>query len=706
MVRARILVGLASLALFLAVLAGYADRALFNSDQFADRATDALRDDRVRSVVAEGITDDLVLNAEADLIAARPLIESVASGVVGSDAFTGVFRAGVRDLHRAVFDGDEDTLTLTLADAATLVRAALGVLRPALAEQIDRDEHVQLLDNEIGAVTGDLVRLAEDVQLLALIMLLLTLLLGAAAIWVAADRRRTVTDLGIGAAAVGVLIVLLYAFGRGTLLDLFDDPQAHDAAEAVWDAYLGDLRRAGWVLAVSGVVAAAAAASLIRPIEIEEPLRRVWEALAREPEATWARVARAAGLVAAGIVVLADREAVLQLLFTLVGAYLVYAGIVAILRLVYRPEPEAELEPAPASRRGRRFAVAAIAVLVVGVSVTAFAATGGTSAPDEEPINECNGSAELCDRPLAAVAVPATHNAMSAPLPGWFSAQQDKPIPGQLEAGVRGLLIDTHYGDKLSGGKVRTDFGSREQLERRARQDGVSADALDAALRTRERLGFSGEGQRGMYLCHSFCELGATPLDEVLGQIEEFLVSHPGEVLVVINQDYVKPADFVAAVKQAGLAGRAYGGRLTAKTPTLREMIDSGRRIVFLAENKAGAAPWYRLAYEQITEETPYSFGSTGQLTNSQGLEKTCRPNRGPSRGAPLFLLNHWVTTDPIPLPSNAAKVNARGPLLRRARECQRVRGQLPNLIAVDFFGQGDLFQVVAELNRVPRASG
>jgi hypothetical protein len=209
-----------------------------------------------------------------------------------------------------------------------------------------------------------------------------------------------------------------------------------------------------------------------------------------------------------------------------------------------------------------------------------------------------------------------------------------------------------------------------------------------------------------MYLCHSFCELGATRLDEVLGQIEEFMAANPGEVLVVINQDYVQPADFVAAVEEAGLADRAYAGPLTAQRPTLREMVDSGRRVVFLAENHAGGAPWYRLAYESITEETPYSFGRARELTDPAGLAKTCRPNRGPREGAPLFLMNHWITTDPIPLPSNSARVNAREPLLRRARECRRVRGHIPNLLAVDFFGEGDLFRVVAELNGVPRASG
>ena len=137
---------------------------------------------------------------------------------------------------------------------------------------------------------------------------------------------------------------------------------------------------------------------------------------------------------------------------------------------------------------------------------------------------------------------------MSVPLPGWYSAEQERPIADQLADGIRGLLIDTHYADRLPNGRLRTDFGSREELRRQAEQDGVSPEAVDAALRIRDRLGFSGEGERGMYLCHTFCELGATPLAPVLDDIHDFLVANPSEVLVVINQDYVTPEDFVGAV--------------------------------------------------------------------------------------------------------------------------------------------------------------
>jgi hypothetical protein len=47
----------------------------------------------------------------------------------------------------------------------------------------------------------------------------------------------------------------------------------------------------------------------------------------------------------------------------------------------------------------------------------------------------------------------------------------------------------------------------------------VSRQSVEAALRLRERLGFRGAGERGIYRCHPFCEIGATPLATALDQI-------------------------------------------------------------------------------------------------------------------------------------------------------------------------------------------
>ncbi len=104
------------------------------------------------------------------------------------------------------------------------------------------------------------------------------------------------------------------------------------------------------------------------------------------------------------------------------------------------------------------------------------------------------------------------------------------------------------------------------------------------------------------------------------------------------------------------------------------------------------AVPWIHNAYD-VTQETPFHFTDPAQFS--------CAENRGP-KGAPLFLLNHWIDTSPAPRPSNAAKVNTYDALLGRARECQRERGQLPNIIAVDFYKTGDVLKVVDTLNRIP----
>jgi hypothetical protein len=690
----------ATAVIVLALIAGYVRRAAVDSDQFANRATAALRDDSVRELVAERITDDVVLENAADLISARPVIQSFASEIVGSQAFTGLFRSAVRDVHRALFARDRDTVTLTVVDVGTVMAAALEQVRPLLARQLEANRQMVLLKREVGSVSGDLARLADSVRVLAPLLLALSLALAAGALAVSRDRRRTVVELGTCVAGAGVLLVVVYGVVRSLAIDQVEGAEARAAAGAVWDAFLGDLRTAAWILAGSGAVVAAAAASLIRPVDVREPLRRAASLLAREPMHPALRVLRGAVLLAAGLLVLVEPEAVLQLLVTVLGVFLVYEGVTVLLRLVYRPgAPGEEVARPRAPLRSRKLATGLLAGALIAAAVATFVGTGGTTtaAPAKGP---CNGHEELCERRLDRVVLPATHNAMSAPQPGQFSSQQDRPIPDQLADGVRGLLIDTHYADRLPNGRLRTYFGSREQLRRQAEQDGVNPDAVDAALRIRERLGFVGEGERGMYLCHTLCELGGIPLESVLDDVRDFLVANPNEVLVVINQDYVEPADFVAAVDDAGLDDLAYRGPVGGDWLTLRQMIDTGQRVVFLAENRAGAASWYHLAYESITQETPYSFTQVAQLTEPARLPASCTPNRGPAR-APLFLVNHWITTDPAPLPSNAEKVNAYDALLRRMRECKDIRKHPPNLVAVDFYRRGDLFRVVDRLNGV-----
>ena len=121
----------------------------------------------------------------------------------------------------------------------------------------------------------------------------------------------------------------------------------------------------------------------------------------------------------------------------------------------------------------------------------------------------------------------------------------------------------------------------------------------------------------------------------------------------------------------------------------VRGLVRTGRPVLVFLESGRAGVPWLRPAFEDI-QETPYTFHGPEEFS--------CRPNRGGTRGT-LFQINHWIETTPAPLPSNAELVNAHDVLLGRARQCQRERGMLPNVVAVDFYRSGDLFGVVRRLN-------
>jgi hypothetical protein len=148
-------------------------------------------------------------------------------------------------------------------------------------------------------------------------------------------------------------------------------------------------------------------------------------------------------------------------------------------------------------------------------------------------------------------------------------------------------------------------------------------------------------------------------------------------------------------IRASGLVDEVYLGDAQRPWPTLRELIDRDERVIVLAENRAGGAPWIH-HQPGVVQETPFLFRSVGALEAST----SCDPNRGGTAGS-LLLINHWVDTPPAPRVTIARRVNAHDFLAARVARCREQRGMLPNLVSVDFYRQGDAAQVVDELNRV-----
>jgi hypothetical protein len=281
----------------------------------------------------------------------------------------------------------------------------------------------------------------------------------------------------------------------------------------------------------------------------------------------------------------------------------------------------------------------------------------------------------------------------NAAIPDWMFPHHQAGIPDQLRDGVRALLIDVYYGFP-GAARIKTDLSGRRPTTE-AMHEILGEEGVEAALRIRERLVGVDDGRRGLYLCHGFCELGATELEATLRDIRSFLVERPGEVVLIVVEDYVAPQDLAAAFESSGLAERVYSGPSGPPWPTLGELVAARTNVVAFLESGEPGVAWLRPAFELI-QETPYTFHDPSEFS--------CRPHRGPA-DAGLFQINHWIETTPAPRPSNAEIVNARDVLLARARRCQQERGMLPNVIAVDFYRSGDLFGVAGALNGLEAGS-
>lgn len=702
--RAKLAGPLAGLAVLLAVLAlvlSYFGRAVLQAGPFADRAVAALKAPAVQADVADHLTNVVVRQVGGDLVAVRPVVRAVTGAIIGTGAFAALFRRAALELHASLVAGHGGAILVTVSDAGVLIQGALERLAPNAASRLRVDRLATLGTLRPGGAVLTVVRFARRIYTIAWALAAASILLALVAFWWSRDRRRTAQQLGIGLAVGGLTVAALYAFGG--------DIAAHAAAggragavTAVWRAFGHGLLVQALLVAGAGAILAAVSAAAERAPG--SGLRTAGLPTAGLPTVglpttgqltPGARLGRSLLVIAAGVVIVLEPGPAVTVAVSAAGLLLVFLGVRGVIDVAAASRLARRAGGHRAGRIASRFVGPAIAVAAVAAVTIVIVDGGGDEAAAATPTT-CNGYAALCDRRLNQVAFAATHNSMaSVTISSWLFGQQDGTIQEQLDDGIRGLLIDTYFGFPAKRGVV-TDLASLPKRELAVQE--IGEPAVKAAERIRSRLGDQNLGPRQIYLCHGFCELGAVTLSATLADLRTYLVSNPGAVVIIINQDEgVPPGDIERAFAQAGLLDLVYHGPF-GPFLTLRQMIDSGQRLVVMAENDAGDISWYPLAYHSLLQETPFRFTSSAQLTDPAKLADSCRSNRGPG-SAPLFLVNNWVDTTPVPRASQAAIVNARPALLGRVETCRSLRHRLPNLVAVDFYKQGDVLGVVRTLN-------
>jgi hypothetical protein len=606
-----------------------------------------------------------------------------------------VVRTSARTAHRSLFESAGRNLVLSLPDVSVLVRGTLENVNPQLAAKIPASIETQLASPEAERRFTLFINtwtLIGRVLWVAWALLFFGLAAVVASVWVAPERQTALVRAGGALFGVGLLLIAVLPAGRIVAAAVTPDPELRGVLHGLWAAFFGVLKLVAVIAGTVGVVLAAAGSTML---EAMDPFNRAraffgWLTAPLRPRA---RVGRAILFLAAGAYAAINPAGAATGVIAVVGLFLIYLGLREVFRLVIATAPGAEGRTVRTEARAWRAVAVVAAMLVVVLGGTALFVLRAPAAPPEVSgvVTECNGSALLCNRRLNQIVFAGSHNAMSnAEVPGWLFPHQNRAIPGQLEDGIRALLIDVHYG-LPAGEYVLTDF-DREGSSKDKIQGALGPEATAAALRIRERFLGQVSGSSGIYFCHGFCELGAYPVGPTFDGIREFMLSNPGEVVVMVIEDYIPPQDIAKLFQDAGLMDLIYMGSLTRPVPTLRDLIDAGQRLVVFIETGKPGVPWLRPAWESM-QETPYTFHKPADFS--------CRPNRG-SATAPFFQINHWIETTPAPRPSNAEIVNAYDFLLRRARACRDERNRLPNIVAVDFYSVGDLFRVVRALNGVP----
>jgi hypothetical protein len=257
-----------------------------------------------------------------------------------------------------------------------------------------------------------------------------------------------------------------------------------------------------------------------------------------------------------------------------------------------------------------------------------------------------NEKSETLDKKYSETAFLTTHNSYNDELSGYYEPDMYYPLNWQLQMGVRGFMLDVYEKD-------------------------------------------------GEIVCyHGESKNGWKPLSLYLGYVKTFLDKHPQEIVTLILECYINNEAVAKAFKEAGLSTYLYSKPENAGWPVLKEMIDSGKRLVVMSDRNEGEPiSWYHYMWD-IAVETHWFANSRSDFSS--------KFNRGKAEND-LFILNHFIKSKKeagSDIPDSSLVVNSNPYFLNRCLQVWQGTGKVPNFVTVDFPSLGDAVGIDMELNK------
>lgn len=670
---------------------------VLNADGFADVMAKSLHDQPVRDYVADQITLRLARDTSV-VAAARPIVRSVVSAALDTPPVEAAVRSGAQRAHRQAFRSNGAVVAeIDALQASAAIRIALESINPDLAAKLPPNVLRASTRVAQSAVLGNVVSSARWIRWLFGPALVAGAALMLLAVALARNRTGALHSAGASLAVGGALLAGMSLAGPtyAWLTDGVESGRA-DAIVAVVERFLGRLQGAGIGMIGVGLVVATA------PGRDGADLRARWRGTQqfvrhRAAKRGW-RLAASGVLALVSMLLLTKPQGVLAVAVAASAVVLLHLGVSIALGTTTMLSP-ADYQTARLRPRTFVAVAATMAMSAVATGSGALALVAEASRPTKVSAKAggCNGYIELCYLRLNQVMFPGSHNAMSSSAANFLSAEHTISISEQLNIGARVLMLDLYYGYD-DHGLIRTNLAGgapREQILAEQGADAVAA--LDRFGALTGSVDTSGK-KKDVYLCHDYCELGASKAATELAAIRDFMVKNRNEVVILDLEDYVTPADINALLQQTQLIDRVWlPDPKATDLPYLADFIDpernngseNKRRLIVLSEKHGGEYPWLIPAYS-LLEETPYTFKTIADFS--------CAPNRG-GTGKPLFLLNHWLRTSGVPSPAKANGANSAAELTSRIQQCAKERHRLPNLVATDFTEVGDLYRTATKFN-------